>query len=376
MDGYKEALSKPAGSARALVAMSGGVDSSVAAYLMKEAGWDCIGATMKLFDEGDEGFAGAGTGRLEKSCCSLDDVNDARDVAHRLNIPHYVLNLRDDFRKLVIERFIKVYEEGGTPNPCIDCNRFIKFNSLLFRARQLEYDCLVTGHYARIERSGGRYLLKKSLDERKDQSYVLYAITQEQLKSAAFPLGGLRKEDVRQIAVEQGFINAAKQDSQDICFVPDGDYGAFIERYTGKTYPEGSIVDSAGNILGRHRGFVRYTIGQRRGLGVSSKTPLYVSAKSKRDNTVTLGPEAELYSKSLVADNINLIACDALEKPLRVSVKTRYMQTAEAAVAEQTEDDLLRIRFDEPQRAVTPGQAAVLYDGDYVVGGGTIRAFD
>jgi tRNA-specific 2-thiouridylase len=197
-------------------------------------------------------------------------------------------------------------------------------------------------------------------------------MTQEQLKSAAFPLGAMSKEHVREIAGGQGFINAAKQDSQDICFVPDGDYGAFIEKYSGKTYPEGNILDSAGNILGWHRGFVRYTIGQRRGLGVSSKTPLYVSAKSKKNNTVTLGPETELYSKILIADNINLITCENLEKPLRVSVKTRYLQKEQAAVVEQTAADMIRIEFDEPQRAVTPGQAAVLYDGAYVVGGGTI----
>ncbi|MDR2344379.1 MAG: tRNA 2-thiouridine(34) synthase MnmA [Spirochaetaceae bacterium] len=355
---------------KALVAMSGGVDSSVAAFLMKDAGWDCIGATMKLFDDGEEGFSGGGR---PKSCCSLSDVNDARDVAYRLGIPHYVLNLREDFRKNVVERFIRVYEEGGTPNPCIDCNRFIKFNSLLFRARSLEYDCLVTGHYARIEKSGERFLLKKSADERKDQSYVLYAMTQEQLKSAAFPLGELQKEEVRLIALEQGFINAAKRDSQDICFVPDGDYGAFMENYSGKAYPAGTIMDRAGNVLGRHRGFVRYTIGQRRGLGVSSKAPLYVSAKSKEDNTITLGPETELYSKTLTVGNINLIAYGSLERPMRASVKTRYLQREQAATVEQTAEDTIRVEFDEPQRAVTPGQAAVLYDGGYVLGGGTIR---
>ncbi|MDR1363907.1 MAG: tRNA 2-thiouridine(34) synthase MnmA [Spirochaetaceae bacterium] len=351
---------------KALIAMSGGVDSSVAAYLMKQAGWDCIGATMKLFDGGilDDG--------ARKSCCSLNDVNDARDVAYRLNIPHYVLNLRDDFRSNVIERFIKIYESGGTPNPCIDCNRFIKFNSLLLRARALEYDRLVTGHYAQIEKSGGRFLLKKSVDEKKDQSYVLYTMTQEQLENTEFPLGAKQKNEVRAIAAEQNFINAEKQESQDICFVPDGDYGAFIERYTGKIYPEGDIIDSGGNILGRHKGFIRYTIGQRRGLGVSSNTILYVSEKSKEANTVTLSPENQLYSKTLIANNINLIACEKLEKPMRLRVKSRYLQKEQAARVEQVSDDTIRVEFDEPQRALTTGQAAVLYDGDYVIGGGTI----
>ncbi|MDR2659102.1 MAG: tRNA 2-thiouridine(34) synthase MnmA [Spirochaetaceae bacterium] len=352
---------------KALIAMSGGVDSSVAAYLMKQSGWDCIGATMKLFDSDEQGA------ELRKSCCSLNDVNDARDVAYRLNIPHYVLNLREDFHKNVIERFIKIYEEGGTPNPCIDCNHFIKFNRLLLRANELEYDYLVTGHYAQIEKSGGRFLLKKSADKKKDQSYVLYTMTQGQLKSTVFPLGAKQKDEVRSIAAGQNFINAAKQDSQDICFVPDGDYGTFIERYTGKIYPAGDIMDSEGNAIGRHKGFVRYTIGQRRGLGVSSKTALYVLSKSKADNSVTIGAEDKLYSKTLIADNINLIACDNLSKPLRVCVKTRYLQREQSASAEQIADDIIRIEFDEPQRAITSGQAAVLYDGEYVIGGGVIK---
>lgn len=351
---------------KALVAMSGGVDSSVAAFLMIEAGWDCIGATMKLFDEDDSGIPSG------KSCCSLNDVNDARDVAYRLNMPYYVLNFRNDFRRNVIERFIRIYEEGGTPNPCIDCNRFIKFAGLLFRARSLGYGCIVTGHYARIERQGGRFLLKKSADEKKDQSYVLYTMTQDQLENAVFPLGTMRKDEVRLIASEQGFINSAKRDSQDICFAPNGDYGAFMERRAGKTYPPGDITDSSGTVLGRHNGFVRYTIGQRRGLGVSSKFPMYVSAKSKERNTVTIGPETDLYSKSLTANDINLIACENLVKPVRVRVKTRYLQTEQDAVAEQIAEDAIHIEFDKPQRALTAGQSAVMYDGCCVVGGGVI----
>ncbi|GHV83029.1 tRNA-specific 2-thiouridylase MnmA [Spirochaetia bacterium] len=353
---------------KALIAMSGGVDSSVAAFLMKQQGWDCIGATMKLFDED----AANNVLHKEKACCSLNDVNDARDVAFRLNIPHYVLNLKDEFNKYVIEKFIKVYEDGGTPNPCIDCNRFVKFNTLLFKAHQLEYDYLVTGHYSRIEKSGGRFLLKKSNDKKKDQSYVLYIMTQEQLASTLFPLGEMNKDETRNIAEEQGFINAAKHDSQDICFVPDGDYGAFMERRLGKSYPAGNIIDTDGRIIGQHKGYVRYTIGQRRGLGVSGSTPLYVCAKSPENNTVTLGTDSSLCTKSLTACGINLIAVDRLEKPIRVYVKTRYMQKEQPALAQQIEDDKLLVEFDEPQRAVTKGQAAVLYDGDVVIGGGTI----
>lgn len=349
-----------------MIAMSGGVDSTVAAYLMGEAGWDCIGVTMKLFDL--QGEAGG-----DRSCCSLNDVNDARDAAFRLGIPHYVVNMRDAFRREVIDRFVSVYAAGGTPNPCIDCNRYLKFALLRDKARALECAALATGHYARIERSGGRWLLRTAADARKDQTYFLYAMTQRQLRDTSFPLGALRKDEVRGIALERGFINARKRDSQDICFCADGDYAAFIERYTGRTWPEGDIVDGAGNVLGRHRGHIRYTAGQRRGLGVSASAPLYVSAKCVDRNTVTLAPEAALYSGGLVADGLNLIACDTLERPLRVRVKTRYAQEAAGAVAVQTGADEVRVDFDEPQRAVTAGQAAVFYDGGYVVGGGTIR---
>jgi tRNA-specific 2-thiouridylase len=363
----RDGLPKP----KALIAMSGGVDSSVAVSLMLARGYDCIGVTMKLFDDAEWG-GDAGSSHKEKSCCSLSDVNDARDVAYRCGIPHYTLNLKDQFKRDVIERFISVYEAGGTPNPCIDCNRFLKFNLLLLRARQLEFDYLVTGHYARIEKSGGRYLLKKALDDKKDQSYVLYAMNQDQLANTIFPIGELRKEDVRTLASESAFINAAKQDSQDICFVPDGDYGAFIEKYLGKKYPEGDIIDGAGKLMGRHKGYIRYTIGQRRGLGVAANEPLYVVAKSTGYNTVTLGPDSALYTNSLIANNINLIALDTLDKPLRVAVKTRYLQKEQNAVVEQISPSSFRVDFDSPQRAVTPGQACVLYDGDVVIGGGTI----
>ncbi|MFP3042812.1 tRNA 2-thiouridine(34) synthase MnmA [Treponema primitia] len=352
---------------KAVIAMSGGVDSSVAAWLMKDGGYECIGITLKLFVNDAIGKP------KNNSCCSLDDINDARAVAYRMDMPHYVLNFTEEFRDRVINRFIETYEQGATPNPCIDCNRFIKFSRLLERTRQLDFDTIVTGHYARIERDGaGRFLLKRALDTKKDQSYVLYAMTQDQLAHTQFPLGGLTKPRVREIAEAQGFVNAKKHDSQDICFVPDRDYGGFIERYTGKRSAEGNIIDEAGRVLGTHRGIIRYTVGQRRGLGIALNEPVYVKAKSVVDNTVTLGPEESLYTKALTANELNLISYARLEKPLRVTVKTRYLQKEQWATAEQTGEDTLRVDFDEPQRAITAGQAVVLYEGDIVVGGGTI----
>jgi tRNA-specific 2-thiouridylase len=353
--------------------MSGGVDSSVAASLMLDAGYTCIGVTMKLYETGDSGQ------RIHKGCCSLADVNDARQAAYALNMPHYVLNFTETFKSEVIRRFIETYEKGGTPNPCIDCNRYVKFNRLLFRARELDFDLLATGHYARIEKDAAtsRYLLKKSVHEKKDQSYVLYSLTQDELAHSFFPLGSLSKDRVREIAKERGFINAKKQDSQDICFVPDRDYAGFMERFTGKQYPQGDIISLEGKVLGRHRGIVRYTIGQRRGLGVAANEPVYVIRKDITANTITLGPERALYSKILWANNINLIALDSIDKPLRVTVKTRYQEAEKKATVEQTGPDEFRVEFDDPlgkggQRAVSPGQAAVLYDGDIVLGGGTI----
>jgi tRNA-specific 2-thiouridylase len=344
---------------KAVIAMSGGVDSSVAAALMAEQGYECTGLTLNLY---------------ENSCSSSQDIHDAKAVAGGLGIPHQILDFSGEFHRQVIRRFIETYERGATPNPCIDCNRRIKFNLMLLQAQGLEFDCLATGHYARIEHdsSSGRFLLRKSVDEKKDQSYVLYCLNQEQLQYARFPLGELSKQQVRSIAGERRFANSAKGESQDICFVPGGDYGHFIESYTGKTWPPGDIIDFEGNILGRHKGIIRYTIGQRRGLGVAANTPVYVAEKSVANNTVTLGPESCLYGKSLAAKGINLIACARMDKPLRVTVKTRYLQREQPATAEQTGEDELHIEFDSPQRAITPGQAAVMYDGDIVVGGGTI----
>jgi tRNA-specific 2-thiouridylase len=348
------------GETKAMVAMSGGVDSSVAALVLQEAGYDCIGATMKLFD-GDS------------RCCSLADVNDARDVCFRLGIPHYVLNFKEAFARQVMNRFVEVYRNGATPNPCIDCNRFIKFNSLLIRAAAIDYEFLATGHYAQIEQSGSRYLLKKGRDAAKDQSYVLYAMAQDELAKTRFPLGGMTKEEVREIALSRHFINAKKKDSQDICFVPDGNYGAFIEKYAGIESVTGDILDMAGCKIGIHKGYWRYTIGQRRGLNVAGGKPLYVVAKSAANNTVTLGPDSALYSAVLTVSALNLIACDRIDRPLRVKIKTRYLQREAPAQITQMSADTIRADFDEPQRAITPGQAAVFYDGDVVIGGGTIN---
>jgi tRNA-specific 2-thiouridylase len=360
---------------KAVIAMSGGVDSSVAAWLMKEGDFDCIGVTLKLFSNDDIGIPENNSCNFgRRGCCTLEDVKDAKAVAFRLGMPHYVLNFSEEFKDQVIRRFIETYEAGETPNPCIDCNRYIKFEGLLRRTKQLDFDYMATGHYARIEQEGpgGRFLLKKARDGKKEQSYVLYTMTQEQVAHTRFPLGEMTKPQVREIALAQGFVNAKKQDSQDICFVPGGDYGRFIEEYTGKRREGGDIVDLAGNVLGKHRGLIRYTIGQRRGLGLSFPVPMYVSAKSTAANTLTLGPESSLYAKVLLANRLNLISRPSLDRPLRVLVKTRYLQAEQWAVAEQLAPDSLRVEFDHPQRAITAGQAVVLYEDDLVVGGGTI----
>lgn len=353
---------------KALIAMSGGVDSSVAALMIKNQGYEATGITMKLYDNDDIGA------KKDNTCCSVDDIADARAVCERLSIPYYVFNFKESFNEQVIDRFIKAYENGATPNPCIDCNRYIKFERLMTRMKELEMDYVVTGHYARIEfdENSGRYLLKKAIDDSKDQSYVLYSLTQEQLKHTLFPLGGLNKTEVRKIAEENGFINAKKHDSQDICFVPDGKYAEFIEGYTGKSYQNGDFVDKNGNILGEHKGIIRYTIGQRKGLGLALPEPMYVCEKDLENNKVVLGRNEDLFSRELYAEDVNFISVKELNEPMRVSAKVRYNQKEQPATAEQI-GDRLHVVFDEPQRAICKGQAVVLYDGDTVVGGGTIE---
>lgn len=353
---------------KALIAMSGGVDSSVAAYLMKARGFDCTGVTLKLFDLDNT------CDLAEKTCCSEEDIADARSVCRRLNIPYYVYNFKDSFAENVIGRFIRAYENGSTPNPCIDCNRYIKFEKLLSRAEELGFDCVVTGHYASVAYNPetSRYLLKKAADLAKDQSYVLYSLTQRQLARTVFPLGELTKEETRALAEANGFINARKRDSQDICFVPDGDYARFIETYTGKTYPEGDFVDESGTVLGKHRGIIRYTVGQRKGLGLALPAPMYVKEKNLAENKVVLCDNAALFSRELLANNLNLIAVDAVREPLRVSARVRYNQKEQPATIYAVDEDTVRVVFDEPQRAVCKGQAVVFYQDDLVIGGGTI----
>lgn len=354
-------------SEKALVAMSGGVDSSVAAALMCQSEYDCIGVTMKLHSES--------VPEREGSCCTLADTEDARSVSYKLGMKYYVFNFTDDFESTVIERFINAYENGETPNPCIDCNRFMKFEKLYDRAKILGCDKVATGHYARIEydEKSKRYLLKKSKNEAKDQTYVLYFLSQEQLKHTVFPLGSFEsKEDVRRVAEQYGFINASKKDSQDICFVPDGDYASFIERHTGKTFKKGNFVNLSGEVLGEHKGIIHYTVGQRKGLGIALGEPAYVREINAKNNEVVLCKNEELFTKELVAKDFNWIAFDAPQDEIRAAAKPRYRAKEAPCTAKVLENGNVKIAFDTPQRAVTKGQAVVLYDGDTVIGGGTI----
>ena len=351
---------------KVLVAMSGGVDSSATAAILCQKGYDCIGVTMKLYNLPDDAVR-------SNTCCTLSDAEDAKSVAYRLGMRYYVMNFTADFAKEVIDRFVSAYERGETPNPCIDCNRYMKFEQLYQRAALLGCDAIATGHYARIayDAERGRWLLKKSKNEAKDQSYVLYSMTQEQLAHTIFPLGDYTdKAEVRKLAAESGLLNAEKQDSQDICFVPDGDYAKFIEGYLGKTYPDGDFVDINGNVIGRHHGIIRYTNGQRKGLGVAFGKPMYVADKDIEKNTVTLCTNDELFSREVNAVDFNLLV-PYLPNEFKCKARVRYNMKEQGATA-YLDGDKLKLIFDEPQRAKTKGQAVVLYDGDTVIGGGTI----
>ena len=341
---------------KAMIAMSGGVDSSVAAYLAQQAGLQCIGGTLQLLSQ------------------PSSDAEDALAVAQRMGIPFYLFERTADFRREVMDKFVRCYECGLTPNPCVDCNRHIKFGVLLEQALEMGCDYVVTGHYCRIEKdtASGRYQLYKAADESKDQSYFLYALTQHQLSHTLFPLGGFTKEEARVIAQEQGFINARKRDSQDICFIPGGDYMEFIREYTQKEYPQGDFLDEHGKVVGRHQGAIAYTRGQRKGLGLAMGQPVYVCSKDMEKNTVTVGSNEALFSTTVITDDWNFIAFESLTSPLRCMAKARSRMTEQPATVYPMENGRARVVFDQPQRALTTGQAVVLYDGNRVLGGGTI----
>ncbi len=369
----------------ALIAMSGGVDSSVAAYLMVRQGYSCSGCTMRLYENDMIGED------ILDTCCSLKDTEDARAVCDRLGIPYNIYHYETEFEKKVIEPFVLSYERGETPNPCILCNRYLKFDSLYRKAAQMGFHYIVTGHYARIEDKDNHFYLKKALDLSKDQSYVLYDLTEEQLSHTAFPLGTYTKNEVRMIAQENGFVNSKKKESQDICFVPDGDYASMIRRYTGREYPPGDIVDTKGNVLGRHEGIIGYTVGQRRGLGVASDRRLYVQKIDVENNRVVLSDDEELYTGRFYIRGFHWITGElpvmqqeeagiGKDSGIRCSVKVRYRHREQPAGVYPlfdgpdglAEGGHALVVFDEPQRAVTAGQSAVMYDGDTVLGGGII----
>lgn len=346
------------------VAMSGGVDSAGAALLLRQAGYAVSGVTLRLHACKDR----------PGLCGSSEDIDAAREAAAAMGIPHTVLDLQELFAREVMDRFVSEYVRGRTPNPCIDCNRTIKFGALLDWALDHGADFLATGHYARIgyDEAAGRHLLLRGRDPRKDQSYVLYQLTQRQLGHLLLPVGTYEKPELRRLAEEAGLSNAGKADSQDICFIPDGDYPAFLRRYGGVEPVPGDFVDLTGRVLGRHRGLECYTTGQRKGLGVSAGEPVYVVRKELDTRRIVLGPDSALYTRELIAEAVNLISVPQLTGPMAVTAKTRYSQREAAATVEPLPDGRIRVVFEEPQRAVTAGQAVVLYDGEKVVGGGTI----
>ncbi|MFH1046232.1 MAG: tRNA 2-thiouridine(34) synthase MnmA [Candidatus Omnitrophota bacterium] len=352
------------GKKRVIVAMSGGVDSSVAAALLKDQGYDVVGVTMQIWQPDASG-----------SCCGLSGIEDARRVARLLKIPHYVLNFKQVFQEKIISPFCAEYSRGRTPNPCVRCNQYIKFDALLKRARQLDADYVATGHYARVQlnQRSKRFVLKKGRDSHKDQSYFLYALSQAQLRRILMPLGELTKQQVRGIAKKKGLPVADKPGSQEICFIPDNDYGRFLRQHSPKTVQPGPIVNREGQVIGRHQGIAFYTIGQRKGIGIAYKEPLYVAAIEKKNNTIIVGSKDEVYAAGLVANQLNFIYIKECPARLRVKVRVRYQHQVASATVFAEGKKAVRICFDQPQWAVTPGQAAVMYQGDCVVGGGTIN---
>lgn len=353
---------------KVVVGMSGGVDSSVAAYLLKEQGYDVIGVTMQIWQEEDVCTAAENGG-----CCGLSAVEDARRVAAALGIPYYVMNFREEFKKNVINYFADSYVNGQTPNPCIACNRYVKWEALLKRSISIGADFIATGHYARVEQlPNGRYALRRSATAAKDQTYALYNLTQEQLKRTLMPVGEYTKEEVRVIAEKIGLLVADKPDSQDICFVQNGNYAAFIEEYTGKKATEGSFVTSDGTVIGRHKGIIHYTVGQRKGLGLALGYPAFVLEIRPETNEVVIGTYEESLTTVVCADRLNFMSVEDLKEPMRVFAKIRYNHKGAWCTIRRTGEDEVTCDFEEPQRAVTPGQAIVFYDGEYVLGGGTI----
>ena len=351
------------------VGMSGGVDSSVAAYLLKEQGYNVIGVTMQIWQDEDADQISEHGG-----CCGLSAVDDARRVAAQLEIPYYVMNFKEDFRKYVIDYFVDEYRNGRTPNPCIACNRYVKWESLLRRSLSIGGDYIATGHYARVEQlPNGRYTLRVAKGIEKDQTYALYNLTQDQLSKTLMPVGEYNKTQIRQIAADIGIQVANKPDSQDICFVPDHDYASFITQETGKESKPGNFVDEEGNIMGQHRGLIHYTIGQRKGLGISSSTPIFVKELRPQTNEVVLCKSESLFSRDCHVDNINYMAEEKLTGPVKAIGKIRYSHAGAPCTLYPQPDGTLLAQFDEPQRAMTPGQAAVFYQDDHVLCGGTIE---